>query len=438
MMPHARRYRPAASICREIATICRQIGATLALACASVITALACAVPETPLHGDNPPARSELVVAVDEPLVLTQVLTGVLVAEQADRMIVPNVNQWPLSIRSLAEHGALVDAGDLVVEFDNANVSNELDRQRVAVLDALSQLEGTSARAENSLAESQLEVARKQAERDKAAIAARVPEGLRSELERQRLSVALERAELELETALRKLASDRIAAQADIEIARVNLDRVSERLARTESWIEQLALRAPRAGYIEVVQSNREDRIYQVGDGAYPGDVVAQLPSLESMIVRARLFDVDDGTIGPGLDATVVLDAVPERTFTGRVRSVQSVAQQESGRSLRRSFEVLVDLDQLDLDTMRTGMSAKVAISREEAVPGAVKVARAAVEALPPLEARRAKLALRDGSRSEIELLICSPLECLVRGVAPGTALANTATTLRPEVERAP
>lgn len=394
-------------------------------------SSLGCALQEAPALGDPPPAGGVQLVALDQPLEIPQLLSGILAAEQADQMTVPNVNQWPLPIRKLVENGALVQAGQVVVEFDNPNVTNQLERQRVAVLEAASQLENTSVRSEGTIAESELEVARRKAARDKAAIAARIPEGLRSDRERDHLRVDLEKAELELAAARKKLEDDRVAAKADVDIARVDLHRAAERLARTEHWLDELTLHAPRAGYVDVVENRREDRAYQIGDSAWPGDVVASLPILDSLIVRARLFDVDDGTIQPGERADVILDAAPDRRFTGRVRSLQPVAEQDSRRSLRRSFEVLIDLDELDLELMRTGMSAQVIVLREERVPGAVQVARAALEPLEPLDQRRALLYLRDGRREDVELLVCAPLACLVRGVErtiePGTALAIAA-----------
>jgi multidrug resistance efflux pump len=413
----------------RVAPVMRPVAPALALLSLllGLLGSVACTVPETPIHGDLPPSPEDPMIAAGRPLVVTHVLSGVLAAEQADQMVVPNVNQWPLPIRDLVENGALVEAGDLVVEFDNANVTNELERQRVAVLEALSQLEGTSAGAENTIAESELEVARRRAARDKAAIAARIPEGIRSAREYDRLRIDHEKAQLELAAAEQKLEADRTAAEADIAIARVNLQRVTERLTRTERWLNLLSLAAPRAGYVDIAENRREDRTYQLGDAAWPGDVVASLPVLESLLVRARLFDVDDGTIQSGQRAEVVLDAAPERIFSGWLRSVQPVAQQNNSRSLRRSFEVLVDLDELDLGLMRTGMSAKVIIRREESAPGAVQVPRSAVELLLPLEDRRALLTLGGGDQVKVELLFCAPLACLVRGtdtpILPGTPL---------------
>jgi multidrug efflux pump subunit AcrA (membrane-fusion protein) len=89
---------------------------------------------------------------------------------------------------------------------------------------------------------------------------------------------------------------------------------------------------------------------------------VVSLPDLTAMRVEAKLSDVDDGRIAPGQSVACILDAYPDRTFPGHVAEITPVAQEEAGRSLRRAYNVRVELDAADAERMRPGMSVKVEV----------------------------------------------------------------------------
>ena len=61
-----------------------------------------------------------------------------------------------------------------------------------------------------------------------------------------------------------------------------------------------------------------EGRRLQEGDGVWVGLPLAQLPELSSLRIEADLPDVDDGRIGAGMPATIILDAYPSLTFPAR------------------------------------------------------------------------------------------------------------------------
>jgi multidrug efflux pump subunit AcrA (membrane-fusion protein) len=82
-------------------------------------------------------------------------------------------------------------------------------------------------------------------------------------------------------------------------------------------------------------------------------------------VVEARLPDVDDGDVTPGMEAVVTLDAYPGEAFRGTVREIAPVAQEEEGTSTRRFFKTLIELGDLDprfRERLIPGMSARVEV----------------------------------------------------------------------------
>jgi len=146
---------------------------------------------------------------------------------------------------------------------------------------------------------------------------------------------------------------------------------------------------------------------------------VMELPDLSRMRVDARLWDVDDGRIKPGLPVRVMLDTFPDTVFTGAGESVAAVAQETTFRSMRRAFNVRVALERSDPVRMRPGMSAKVEVLGT-ARPQALLVPRAALDlaADPPVAL------LADGSTAEVAVGACTNLDCEVTsGLREGQAL---------------
>jgi multidrug resistance efflux pump len=311
----------------------------------------------------------------------------------------------------------------------------------MAVIRAQAALESTRLRSEASVAEKSLELRRRRAARDKARVAASVPPDLRAERDFERFQLDLQSAELEAEEAAAALASAERAAAAEVAIHEVALQKVRDALRYAEQSLQQLQLAAPRDGVLVLGYNNREERVYQESDAAQPGDVVARLPDLATLRVRARLFDVDDGAVEAGMPAIVTLDSYPEEPLPSVVRSVQQIAQQPSGRSARRVFDVLVELAAVD-ERLRPGMSAKVVVERRIErdasgeppllAPRSALVFAAEPRALagagPPVsdtarDAYSARLALVGGGEAEVVVGACNATHCIVEGVADGTAV---------------
>ncbi|HVS64780.1 MAG TPA: efflux RND transporter periplasmic adaptor subunit [Thermoanaerobaculia bacterium] len=296
------------------------------------------------------------------PLGIRHLLTGELEAAEAVQFITPNVGMWPLQVQRLLPNGARVRAGEIVVEFDNSNLLTTLDNQQGTVIRAQADLEATRSLQAEQVREKELALEQRKAEAEKARISASLPPGLKADIEYEKLQLELRRAELAEEEARASLGSTREAARAEIGIKEVELERAWQDLRHAEHSLEQVVLRAPEDGIL-VVHNNRQlDRTFQSSDAAQPGEAVASLPDLETLRVRARLFDVDEGDLRTGAPVSITLDAYSERRFEGVIREVQKIAQQPSRRSSRRTFDVLVELGAIDLDLMLPGMSAKITV----------------------------------------------------------------------------
>lgn len=347
------------------------------------------------------------------------VLSGELAAVQSDPLVAPRTPMWELRIRWMEQDGAPVKAGQKVLEFDNAAFAGSLEQKRLARSQADNTMAEHAAAREVQLAEKTFAVDEKKIAREKAETKAAIPKELLTGREWQENQLALERALAAEAKAVEDLAAYTKSSQADVEVDRIALTKAQREIQETEAALEELVLRAPRDGILILGDNRRENRKFQVGDSTWPGSVVVELPDLSQMRVDARLWDVDDGRIRPGLQVRVTLDAFPEQVFPGRVESVAAVAQETSFRSMRRAFAVKVALDRSDAERMRPGMSAKVEILGEARQP-ALLAPRSALD----LTADPPTAMLADGSTTKVSLGACTNLDCEVTsGLREGQAL---------------
>lgn len=350
-------------------------------------------------------------------------LTGELVAEDSVALIAPEANLWPLQLRWLVEDGATLAAGETVAEFDSSSLLNQLEEARLRVVERATALASQRARTTAAIAQARWSVEQKRGEVEKTRLEVEVPRELRVAREHENFRLAFERATLELAAAERELGVRETAGRAEDELAALELEKARSEVRTAETTIERLILRAPRSGVVLVGESREQGRPYQPGDNVYPGEIVAEIPDLDTLVVEAQLFDVDDGRLALGMGVEATVDAFPERVFPGRVREIGAAAQQVGQTSQRRFFVVLLELEGLDARQLRPGMSIKGVVEVERRA-GARLVPRVSLDLTTPNEPR---LRLANGRAQEVGLGPCNAQLCVLEeGPAVGTALGGT------------
>ena len=347
-------------------------------------------------------------------------LTGEMMAEESVPLVAPNANIWPIQIRWLANEGSPVGEGEAVMEFDNSQLTSNLEQMRAEVVEKSNNLVSVRSRVAGDLSKALYDFEQKKALHEKALLEAKIPADIQPRLEYERKQLEARRAGLEFNEAKLELETVRQAGQAEIRIKELEVEGAQRKLQTAEEGIQVLTVTAPRDGIFLISNNPWEDRPFQNGDTTWPGNVVARLPDLSTMLVEARLFDVDDGQVVPGQNVEVTLDAFPGETYRGQVREVDGVAQGLRS-SQRRFFRVLVDLERTDAERMRPGMSVKLVMEGETA-QNVLLVPRHAVHWADG----KTWLDTREG-RAPVEVGACNPSQCyLLSGAEEGTRIASS------------
>jgi biotin carboxyl carrier protein len=374
------------------------------------------------------PATGELartVLLARGQIIDREILTGDLRASISLGLTVPRTESWQLAIRWLADDGALVKAGDKVLEFDNSAFTAQLAEKHLGVLEAEMVLHGTEDLGAIETATKTTELRQHQIALEKAAVRAEVPGDLLPGRDAQDRQLAKKRAEVAVEKAQHDLAAQRQAAALELHIKQIELDKARAAIATAEKTIADLVLVAPRDGLFFLEDHPWLGRKIQSGDTVLPGMTIASLPDMTApMEVHAEQSDVDDGRVTVGMTGTCTLDAYPGDPISCTVKDLTPVARSKGERSLRRAFAVVLELGKTRATHMRPGMSVKVEL-HPRTLPNVLVVPRGAVVWPEPGAARTtARVRMATGVLREVTLGACDAQACAaLAGLAEGDAV---------------
>jgi len=276
-----------------------------------------------------------------------------------------------MQIVKLVRDGAVVSRGDVIAEFNPARLQQTLQEKQSELRQAEAEIE--QAQAEARLREEQDVTALAEAHYnvERAKLDANNEQWLpRIEAEQAKLRLAdAEERRREVE---RTVESNRTNSAAEIARREHKRDKARLEVARAERGLGALALVAPGDGVVTLLPNYRAGSMFsssppkfRVGDQAWPGAVIAELPDLSSVRLEARLDETDRGRLQVGLPAVVRVDAIPDREFEGRITEIGVVARTDfSGWPPARNFDLEIEILQTD-PRLRSGMSGTVRVAAE-------------------------------------------------------------------------
>lgn len=345
-----------------------------------------------------------------------------------------------LQIIRLVKNGTLVKKGDLIAQFDTNNLEMRLLQQRTELRQAESEIERV--RAQGRMQEEQIKTDLMQARYnvERARLEASKQEIL-SQIEGAKSKLDLATAEQRLKEIEKKIDTERIKVAADLASQVQRREKAANEVREAENRLEALTLKAPVDGMVNLLPNFRARQgfgggstpEFKEGDRAWPGAAIVELPDMSEIHSVAKLEEIDRGRVQLGQIATMRVDAIPERDFTGRVVVISPLAKPDHTMwPPQRNFDLEVQLDQIDT-RLRPGMSASLRIAVER-LPNAViipaetvfqKAGRTVVYVLkgPRFEEREIVVARRSGDQVAV-----------AGGVHGGEKLARRDPTLEEQI----
>ena len=288
--------------------------------------------------------------------------TGELQAEHSTDIYGPeftqsrNIRAMDIKITDLVPEGTEVKAGDYVATLDRTSFDNslkdELERLttyetnlEVKILDTavtLSNLRDNIKNLRFSVEEASITLQQSKYE---------PPTTIRQ------AEISLDKANRSLEQSIRGYTLRVEQARSDMKTMKTQLSEQRQRVADLQAVLSKFIINAPASGMV-IYKRDRTGAKRKVGSSISPWDnVVATLPDMSSMISKTYVNEIDVSKVKTGQRVDILVDAFPEKKYTGSVISVANIGEQLPNADAK-VFEVQIKVDGSDLilrPSMTTG-----------------------------------------------------------------------------------
>ena len=356
------------------------IGAVVVVA--AVAVSLAMGAPVLPTTRSAVPTAK----VVRGPLKLTVYATGELRAGRTVNLMAPPAG-GTLRIVKLIQTGIAVKKDDVVLEFDAADQEYQLEQAKSDLAEADQQIVKMKADQAVQASQEKLDMltARYNVRRGELDAAGNEFIGT---IEAQKNVLTLEESRRRLKQLEEDASARKSTADAALAVVAERRNKAQLAMQRAQGIIDNLAVKAPTDGVVSV-KENRDGQFfffsgmvlpqYREGDTTFAGRNIADIVEAGKMEVRAKVTETDRDNLQQGQQASVVVDALPGRTFNAKVGALGTGASRGNffETSAVRQFDIALQLDQLD-PQMRAGSSVRVVIDGRD-VKDAVHVPRQAI-----------------------------------------------------------
>jgi len=292
---------------------------------------------------------------VKDNFVISITESGELRAKNSISIKAPRIRST-LKIVYLVPEGTYVKPGDVLVKFDQAEalqrVRDEEQKMEVVLSDKEKLL--ANHKSQNAKYDTQLQTAELSFEQSKLNL-----EKVKFEAQTTQLEAQLNHKKNELSYVQTKqdVESNKIIQKSELNKQALDIRQREVELKRAKDELESLELKAPAEGLV-VYSSNWENsgRKYQIGNTAYGGANIIELPDLSLMESVTYINEVDISKIKKGLKSLVKMDAFQDSTYLGEISDIASIGRVKDSNSKLKVYEVLVRMKQRS-EKLKPGMT---------------------------------------------------------------------------------
>ncbi len=304
------------------------------------------------------PQREDLLATAkvkQSDVVVRSFARGELRAVRSATLTAPNLF-GTVQVTKLATLGALAREKDLVVEFDDAEVLSRLEEKQLE----LDQIDEQVKKAQADLSirdnQDQVELLRARYGVRRAELEVKRNE-LISVIDAKKNQLTLEESKRRLLQLESDIKSRREQAQAELAVLREKTNKAKLELNREKQRLAQVKLLAPMSGLVAVKQNRSTVMMFGMslpdireGDQVQPGMPVADILDLSEMEVVAKVGELDRANLTEGQEVSMRLDALPEKKFTGKIKSMSGTASANMFSSdPAKKFDVIFSIDMRQL-----------------------------------------------------------------------------------------
>lgn len=290
---------------------------------------------------------------------------GYLEAAEATPITAPQDSETPMKIAWIAEEGASIAAGEVVVRFDPTDMERQLRDSQSDLESVLLSIQkerelgtATLSKRDQAAAQAQREIesAKSFSLDDEDAFA-------RQELIDAQIDIELAQAKAEHARAVKQV--ERSASRSRVELLEITRRQAENEVARAREALERLEVESPNPG-IFVLERDWRGQTPHIGDTVWPGQKLAELPLVSSMQASLFVLEADAGDLDEGLRAEVIVEAHPGKVYPVVIERIDTLAQPRHHDVPVQYFSVILAFEASDAATMKVGQRVRATLFIEQ------------------------------------------------------------------------
>jgi macrolide-specific efflux system membrane fusion protein len=249
----------------------------------------------------------------------------------------------------------------VVARFESNKISDKLKQKQDELTTVSKELENLGLQQRKAREDLKVKLAKREVNLRKATRKTQLLESTTAQIESQKLQLDRTIAEQDLQLYQSKLQHLRANAALTLSIKQREQQSLQAEVALLEADLARMQVTASKAGLF-VYATNYEGDKFAVGDSVHTGETFAEIPSLDKMVVKAKVSERDLGKLKRGMAVELVLDAHPEVKYHGKLSVLGAVIQAKAKNNPEKVIEAQVTIVDPDHRIMRPGMIARLLI----------------------------------------------------------------------------
>jgi len=150
-------------------------------------------------------------------------------------------------------------------------------------------------------------------------------------------------------------------ARAELQLLQLKKRTYEVKVQQYKEALTSMEIKAPHDGLF-IYERNWRGEEPRVGSNVWRGMKLGKLPDLTLLEAKTYVLESEAGGLKENLPASIVLDALPAVTYTGKVTTIDKIAKsigREEEKSPLKYFEVKVTLDKTNPEVMKPGNQVK-------------------------------------------------------------------------------
>lgn len=283
-------------------------------------------------------------------------ISGELRALNTQNFSPPQIKDiWQYTIAFMAEDGSVVQAGMPVLMFKTDAIQTKLDDAKGQLAVKKSELNNNKALEIENFEKKRIDIEQKKMELDKAKRKAELPKSIlaQNDYQKNQLRYALAQKQYDLAQVDYQLSQKK--AKTEEQIIQAQIKKFTTDISNLTESIKSLKIQANSTGIV-MHKSSWQGGKYAPGDNVWRGENVIEVADLQEIIAKLEISENNIKHVSLDQGLIIKLDALPDKEYTGRIKSIDQVVRIKSKNQPSKILEAMVEFEQVDTDIMRPGM----------------------------------------------------------------------------------